>query len=169
MIRRATIEDAEGIAETIVRAWKYAYEGIVDPAFVSTMKTEHFVRIMETNMRENREEIFVYEEGKLVVGFISGRFLSENDQTASYDSEVVGLYVRPERQGQGIGSKLLWKILKYFFLKKQKHVIIWTLQGANNNKFYKKHGGAPKEHKKIEIGGQNYHGVGFHFDLINLQ
>jgi hypothetical protein len=44
-------------------------------------------------------------------------------------------------------------------------MIIWTLLGAKNNDFYRKHGGIQKENKEIEIGTVKYSGIGFSFNL----
>jgi GNAT superfamily N-acetyltransferase len=166
-IREAQLGDAQDIAEIIVGAWQHAYEGIVDPRFPPSLRTETFVSIMEKNLREKREQIFVYESpvGR-VEGFISGR---EGDDIKTdnpgYDAEIVGLYVRPDAQGRGIGTKLFKELTACFRGGGRSRMIAWTLLGAKNNSFYVKQGGVARERKRIEIGGRSYPGVGFSFEL----
>ncbi len=185
MIRDAIIDDSRAIAEIIVSAWQHAYDGVIDPSHPGTLEPQRFIEIMETNIREEREKILVWEEEDNVAGFISGRFLNaEPDMEAdaasapdagaafdiegscgAYDAEVVGLYIRPESQGLGIGSRLLTEMKDCFRRHGYGNLIIWTLLGARNNEFYRKHGGLPHENKELEIGGKSYPGVGFVFNL----
>ncbi|MGC9312293.1 MAG: GNAT family N-acetyltransferase [Sediminispirochaetaceae bacterium] len=178
MIRDAREDDSRAIAEIIVSAWQHAYDGVIDPSHPGTMQPGRYIDIMETNIREKREKILVWEETDNVVGFISGRllkeesgpeagaaFVSEGSCGAGYSAEVVGLYIRPEFQGCGIGSRLLTEMKAFFRRRGCGSLIIWTLLGARNNDFYLKHGGSPLEHKDLEIGGKLYRGVGFVFTL----
>lgn len=186
MIRDAREDDSRAIAEIIVSAWQHAYDGVIDPSHPGTMQPDRYIDIMETNIREKREKILVWEETGNVVGFISGRllkeecgteaatgtgsetgaaFVSESSCGAGHSAEVVGLYIRPEFQGRGIGSRLLTEMKAFFRRRGCGSLIIWTLLGARNNEFYRKHGGSPLEHKELEIGGTSYRGVGFVFNL----
>lgn len=170
MIRDAKEDDSRAIANIIVSAWQHAYDGVIDPDHPGTMKPERYIDIMETNIREKREKILVWEENGIIVGFISGRLLKEKAGAegscgAGYGAEVVGLYIRPEFQGSGIGSRLLTEMKAFFRRRGCGRLIIWTLLGVRNNEFYLKHGGSPLEHKDLEIGGKSYRGVGFVFNL----
>ena len=157
----------QGIAEIIVNAWQHAYDGIVDSRFPPSLLPKTFVSIMEKNLREKREQIFVYESpGGRLEGFISGREDGAvRTNNPSYDAEIVGLYVRPDSQGRGIGTKLFKELTAYFRGGGRSRMIAWTLLGAKNNSFYVKQGGVARERKRIEIGGISYPGVGFSFEL----
>jgi len=185
MIRDAKRDDSKAIADIIVSAWQHAYDGVIDPSHPGTMRADRYIEIMESNIGEQREKIMVWEEDDTVVGFISGRFLNAEpgpeagaasaqetgaafdieSSRKAYDAEVIGLYIRPESQGLGIGSRLLTEMKTCFRRRGCGSLIIWTLLGARNNGFYRKHGGLPLEHKELEIGGTSYRGVGFVFDL----
>ena len=160
MIRKAEAKDAESIAKVIVEAWQSAYTGIIDPDFPGSMKTNKFVSIMENNISNNLETIFVYEEDDKIKGFISGK-----KSDGKYDCETVGLYIIPEYQNQGTGKSLLDEMKNYFKSKSCKTMIIWTLLNAKNNVFYQKNGGEVLEEKDLEIGDKIYSGVGFVFQL----
>ena len=159
MIRRATLSDVNPIAMVIMRAWKVAYTGIIDPEYIEGMDKDRYVSIFKNNILNQEEIIFVYDE-KGVKGFISGK-----EQNGKYDCEIVGLYVNPENQGQGIGKLLFQKIKEDFQTKGRNNLIVWTLDKAGNNDFYMKMGGEKKENKTLLYGEKSYRGVGFSFDL----
>lgn len=160
MIREAVIADTRTIAGIIVAAWRTAYEGLIDPSYPLSMTADRFVRIMERNIGNSLETIFLYEREGVPVGFVSG-----DHREGPYDCEVVGLYVHPGYQGCGIGGALLGSIMERFRLEGRKRMIVWTLRGARNNPFYVRHGGRADEAKEIEIGEVFYPGVGFVFGL----
>ena len=174
MIREAVREDAYRIGEIIVGAWQHAYDGIVDPNFPPRMSKDKFVKLMFENIEKGKETVFVYDSGEEVMGFISGKMKRDGGEEEwprtphrdnRYDCEVVGLYVKPGSQGLGIGGKLLESMKDHFRRHGCRRMIVWTLLGAWNNSFYLNHGGTAMERKKIEIGGEEYAGVGFSFEL----
>lgn len=159
MIRAATLNDVDQIAIVILRAWKGAYAGIIDQEYIKTMNKDKYVSIFKNNILNQNEIIYVYYK-KGVKGFISGK-----EGYGKYDCEIVGLYVDPENQGEGIGKLLFKKMLKKFVARGKRSLIVWTLDGADNNGFYTKLGGVKKENKILRYGGKSYAGVGFKFDL----
>lgn len=159
MIRKATLSDVNQIVTVIMRSWKVAYDGIIDPKYIENMKKDRYVSIFRNNIVKKEEIIFVYDE-KGVMGFISGK-----EHEGKYDCEIVGLYVDPENQGKGVGKQLFQKIKEEFIAKGKSRLLVWTLDNADNNGFYLKMGGVRKEDKKMGYGGKKYDGVGFGFDL----
>ena len=161
MIREAQLDDAEAIAKVIVEAWQGAYTGIVDQTHVDSMNVQRFVHIMNENLKQKKEKIFIYEENQIVKGFISGKFTDFED----HQCETVGFYVLPKYQGVGIGSTLFRYIQSYFSDNNCRKMILWTLKGAKNNSFYKNKGGEIRAEKLLKIGDRDYPGVEFSFDL----
>ena len=159
MIRAATLSDVDQIAVVILKAWKEAYTGIIDPEYIKTMNKDKYVSIFKNNILNQKEIIHVYSK-KGVKGFISGKA-----GRGKYDCEIVGLYVDPENQGNGIGKLLFKKMLKEFAARGKRSLIVWTLDGADNNGFYINMGGVKKENKILKYGGKSYTGAGFKFDL----
>jgi len=160
MIRAAELKDIDAIAKIIVSAWKTAYIGIIDPEYSNNLNYNRFIKIFTENIQKKKETILVNDENG-INGFVSG-IKHDNSQ---YDCEIVGLYIKPEYQGKGIGKKLVEEIIKHFKRENKKNLIIWTLDNAKNNGFYKKLGCEKKEYKNIEIGGKEYKGVGFNILL----
>ncbi|MCK5785800.1 MAG: GNAT family N-acetyltransferase [Candidatus Sabulitectum sp.] len=161
MVRRALTGDADSIAGIIVDAWQTAYAGIVDAEYSASLNREKYSGVFTSIIRENKQTVFVFEKNNTVFGVVSGK-----KEAGKYDSQVVGLYVHPEEQGSGIGSSLLEEMKKHFESENCKTMIIWTLLGAKNNSFYKKHDGILRESKEIRLGEKAYPGVGFAFDLL---
>lgn len=159
MIRHATLKDVEAIATIITAAWKTAYKGIIDPDYADHLKIDKYRDIFTQNINDEKEIILVNHD-TIVNGFVSGVATA-----GQYDCEIVGLYVHPEYQHKGIGTALLKTMVDHFMIKGKKNLIIWTLNGAKNNLFYKQAGGIKKEDKKLVIGGKLYSGVGFHIQI----
>ncbi|MCD4706164.1 MAG: GNAT family N-acetyltransferase [Candidatus Sabulitectum sp.] len=160
MVRRAQISDADSIAGIIASAWQNAYTGIIDSDYPASISRDKYSGIFTDIIRDEAQTVFVFEKNKSVLGFTSGKI-----QDGKYDSEVIGLYILPEEQGNGIGGILLDEMMKHFKNENCNNMIIWTLLGAENNSFYRKHGGAGKEFKEIKIGKEKYPGIGFVFNL----
>jgi len=160
MIRPATIEDTKPIAHIIIKAWKQAYTGIIDPDYPKNMKESTFIDIIGSNILQERETIFLYEDHAQIRGFISGK-----RQEGTYDCQVIGFYILPEYQGKGIGTALLSHMKHHFKAQGCKAMIIWTLLHAKNNSFYKNQGGIASENAQLEIGSRRYPGVGFSYTL----
>lgn len=159
-VRRAEISDSRAIAELIVRAWQNAYFGIVDPEFVRQLRPDGLEQVMERNISEKLETIFVYQEAGVLRGFASGKRV-EGDA----DCELVGLYVDPYSQGQKIGSQVFQSICDYFASLGCRRLSAKSLKGARNNSFYTKHGGEKRRAEDLKLGGKKYPSVEFFFHL----
>ncbi len=160
MIRMANFNDANTIADILVDTWQNAYSEIVDLDYLKRLSKEKYYRIFKDIIEENKQTVFVYEASNQIIGFISGK-----TQNGLYDSEVIGLYIHPGNQRKRIGSKLLYQMKNHFRISNCKNMIIWTLLGAKNNKFYEHHCGIRQETKKIQIGSKEYSGIGYCFEL----
>jgi len=161
MIREAKISDSKAIAEIIVETWQSAYTGIIDQNYADNLDVQRFIQIMTDNIQQKKEVIFVYEENKIIKGFISGKVLDHDN----YQCEIVGFYVLPIYQRQGIGRLLFQQINEFFSKQNCLTMILWTLKGAKNNYFYEKNGGVISDEKILKIGDKKYKGAGFTFTL----
>jgi len=160
-IREASPRDVPALAALITESWQTAYTGIVDPEYPRTLHPSRFENIFSKMILEKIETFFVYQDETGILGFVSGKILTEG----VYDCEVVGLYVHQDCRGRGIGGLLLERMKQFFVLNSRRSMIIRTLAGARNNSFYRKAGGTGKEYKELWIGGKPYPGIGFAFSL----
>ena len=163
MIRRADNNDLRRISEIASSARKINYRGIIDDDFLITRTVENFIqRGMETKWLNNRKiDTFILEDNNYIKGFISG-----NEYNLEHYCEIGRLYVDPEYQNHGVGTKLLEYMKNYYQNNGYIKMIIWTIKGLPNNYFYKKFGDIIHEEKEYTYGGKKYPVLGF---IINLQ
>ena len=163
MIRKATSNDLNEISKITSNAWKTNYKGIIDNNFLLTRTVENFIkRGLETKWLEDNEiDTFVFEEDNIIKGFISG-----NQYEHKKLCEVGRLYIDPDYQKQGIGTKLLEYMKTFYRNSGYTKMIIWTIKGLPNNAFYKKFGEIIQEEKEYIYGNKKYPGIGF---MINLE
>lgn len=157
MIRRAVVSDAGAMAAVLVDAWQTAYTGIIHADYPESLSTEKYTRIFSELLTDGADMFFVHENGESINGFVSGK-IREDDS-----AEIVG--VTPCCQRRGIGRSLLEVMTTHFRSCGVRDMIIWTLNGADNNRFYMSNGGVSSEAKVLKIGGKEYQGIGFVFDL----
>jgi ribosomal protein S18 acetylase RimI-like enzyme len=118
-LRRATAADAPAIARVLRLAFRAALPFI--PELHTPEQDLWFVR----EVMLVKDEVWVAEEAREVVGFIAFR-----------EGWIDHLYVHPDWQGRGIGPKLLAKPLQYRQARR-----LWTFQkNARARAFYEAHG-----------------------------
>jgi GNAT superfamily N-acetyltransferase len=163
VIRDARVEDAVPMEELLVAAWQTAYDGVVDPAFVATRRTNDYAGKFRSMIDNGEYRLRVAELEGRVVGLATGAAL----QAGTYDCETKGLYVHPEHQGLGVGGALLRDMMEHFRRSGRRRMIVWTFLGVKNNGFYRVMGGTLREQEQREYGGRKYRMAGFAFDLSN--
>ena len=104
-VRRATVDDARGIAEVHVTAWREAYAGRMPAEFLASLdvepRAEGWARIVE----RGETDVFVAERDGTVVGWATaGR---GRDDDAPRDRELEGIYLLASAYGSGAGQRLL--------------------------------------------------------------
>ncbi|MCD8553234.1 GNAT family N-acetyltransferase [Seleniivibrio sp.] len=160
MIRKAVQEDAKSISEIRAAAWQKDFKGIIADDYLASINTEKFKLLMSDTIASEAEIFYVFEDKGNVLGFASGVFLE-----GTYDCETRGLYVHPEYHGQGIGSELFETLRTYFKENECRNMVVKTLDGAPNNRFYLARKGTVAGHETLKIGGKEYQGVLFSFLL----
>ncbi|MFB6071365.1 MAG: N-acetyltransferase family protein [Halobacterium sp.] len=100
-VRRATPDDARDVRRVAELAWHDAHDDIVGADAVDEFLEEYYDPVdLRERYRSGDSVTFVVEDDGSVVGYASG--------VPSGDCYTLGsLYVRPGRQGAGVGSLLL--------------------------------------------------------------
>lgn len=100
-VREATPADAEGVRRVADAAWHAAHADIVGPDAVEAFLDEQYDPAdLRDRYRSAGSITFVAVDGERMVGYASG--------VPAEDGYTLGaLYVHPDRQGAGIGSRLL--------------------------------------------------------------
>ena len=101
MIRKMTIEDIPQVQLVARTSWHYTYDGIIprpiqDNFLATAYNNENMVRRVE------RSQAFVALVEGQVVGFSNFSYVNNDGK-----SELAAIYLIPEAQGKGLGTKLL--------------------------------------------------------------
>jgi ribosomal protein S18 acetylase RimI-like enzyme len=124
-IRRAVLEDAIAIADVHHEAWQGAYAGIIPHKALTAMlerrREEWWARAIRLST-----QILVAEAGGEIVGYAT---LGPNRaQQLAQKGEIYELYVKPEYQGIGLGSRLLRTARRCLADMALNGTVIWALE-----------------------------------------
>lgn len=165
VIRKIEEKDIPSVADIRINGWKAAYQGIIDENFLNEMDRNQEIKKREKDYQENG--FIVAELNQEIVGFC--RYIENNkfspDQK-DIDCEITALYVKPEKKGQGIGTRLFQFVIEEFKGKMKEKMIIWCLKdNVCSHKFYRKMGGEMNQERVRKIGEKNYSEVSFIYSL----
>ncbi len=170
-IRIAQPGDEHAIAEVHVNSWRTTYAGLIPQEFhlsVEQRRDQWKLRIEEIEATGVRKVIFVAENqfGE-IFGFASGG--EERSNHREFDSELYAIYLEPEAQNKGAGSKLTLELGKWLhslgFIKMR----AWVLGTNPSRRFYEKIGGQLLPDTQFyEFGGKQYAEVAYGFELVRL-
>ncbi|EJN05670.1 GNAT family N-acetyltransferase [Phyllobacterium sp. YR531] len=124
-IRKAGLADAVAISAIHLEAWRGAYSGIIPHRALNTM-LERRGADWWTRAIKRSTQILVADIGGIVAGYATlgpnrARQLPEK-------GEVYELYIRPEYQGCGLGSRLLGAARRSLGDQGLKGMVIWVLE-----------------------------------------
>lgn len=109
-VRVAWADDAAGIAEVQVRAWRRAYEGLLPDEVIAALDPDDFAAAWHASLtkpKDARNRVLVALERNTVRGFAVTGPCADPDSDPVTDGEVAELTIDPEQTGQGHGSRLM--------------------------------------------------------------
>ena len=149
-IAPATEQDAAGIANVYVNAWRSSYAAILPHRVLLGMSCEQQTRQWSAAIRDARQSVIAATEADHgVIGFASfgparrnarpaaGRFAGEDDARVG---EVYTLYVLPDFQERGIGRRLLAAAFAALDGKGYGCALLWALRDNHARHFYERVG-----------------------------
>jgi ribosomal protein S18 acetylase RimI-like enzyme len=138
-IRKAEPRDAQGIADVHFEAWRGAYSGIIPHKTLVGMLNRRGGKWWANAIRR-AASILVVEIGGHVVGYATlGRNRSRD---LKQQGEIYELYLKPEYQGIGLGSKLFRAAREKLSAHGLKGLVVWALEDNSNAlSFYEGIGG----------------------------
>lgn len=98
-----------------------------------------------------KDFFFVAEDESGVFGFISGGPIRE--EVEGYDAELHTIYLLRDRQGSGIGRRLLMTLVAELKVAGFRSMVVWVLEQNPAVRFYDKLGAIEISRRKVEIGG----------------
>lgn len=137
-LRRATVDDAQGIAEVHVRSWQSAYRELLPAELLASLSVErrragwHDQLALATG--DHRP--WVAEHDGVTVGFANAGMSRDDDALGSV-GEVYALYVDPDCQNRGIGRNLLGHVVRDLTSHGFHAATLWVLaDNASARGFY---------------------------------
>ena len=138
-VRRAEARDAAAITSVHDRSWRYAYDGIIPARELSRMIARRGARWWDRAIRRGAS-ILVVEAGGKVAGYAT--FGPNRARDLAQKGEVYELYLLPEYQGVGLGSRLFLAARRELMRAGYPTAVVWAL--ADNDgacRFYRNAGG----------------------------
>lgn len=124
-IRRAELADTAAISAIHLAAWNGAYAGIIPHRALNTMLERRGPDWWKRAIKRSTQ-ILVADVGGVVAGYAT---LGPNRaRQLPQKGEVYELYVRPEYQGFGLGSRLLGAARRSLGDQGLKGLVIWALE-----------------------------------------
>jgi ribosomal protein S18 acetylase RimI-like enzyme len=138
-IRRAEEKDARAIADVHLDAWTGAYSGIIPHPALTRMVNRRGPAWWSNAIRR-AATIMVVEVGETVVGYATlGR---NRARELPQQAEIYELYLRPEYQGVGLGTRLFAAARDRLARHGLKGLVVWALEDNSGAlSFYRGAGG----------------------------
>jgi GNAT superfamily N-acetyltransferase len=157
MIRETTIrparhDDSEAIGQIQVRSWQATYEGIIPASYLAAMGPEKVAQTVRLALMDPRMLYLIAESGHLPVGYIAAGPSRTPDPI--YPAELYELYLLPEMQRRGLGTRLLANMARRLFDKRLYALKVWVLSRNPNRRFYEKRNGIYLDSKPIFFAGR---------------
>jgi ribosomal protein S18 acetylase RimI-like enzyme len=160
-IRGATPDDAAEIARVHIESARATYAGLLPEGALSDADYErrklNWSRTLESE--SGGEFVFVAESEGRVVGFASGGPEREGDR--DFDGELYTVYLLPEYQRRGAGSRLVSAVAERLARLGCRSMMLWVLEENPACRFYESLGGARVREAEIERGGRTLKKVAY--------
>jgi len=150
--RRAGPKDAKAIAAVHDASWSDAYRGLVPHKALDKMVRRRGERWWAEAIRRSTV-VLVLEIGGKIVGYAT---LGRNRvRTLPHQGEVYELYMLPEYQGVGLGTRLFLAARAEMIRRGLKGTVVWVLaDNARAISFYENAGG-----RAVAEGSEFFDGV----------
>ncbi len=144
VLREASLDDLEQVVEVFLACWRGSYAAVLPASLVSTMTDEQADALWR--------RVLASTSGTTVVAVADGRILGLTRFDASgAEGAVHSLYVSPQAQGLGLGTKLLDHANGAFLAAGQTRAQLWVFAGnAPSVAFYRSRGWLPDGRTRIE-------------------
>jgi len=128
-IRRAEPRDADEIADVHLQAWRGAYSGIIPHKALTLMINRRGAQWWANAIRR-AATVLVIEIGGRIAGYAT---IGKNRaRELSQQGEIYELYLKPEYQGIGLGSRLFKAARQKLADHGLKGMVVWALEDNDN-------------------------------------
>jgi GNAT superfamily N-acetyltransferase len=126
MIRIATPEDAERIAEIQVESWRAAYRGILPGEYLDGLDVSKRTQLWKKFSGDMQAPLLVAEESDQIIGFC--HLIRSRDPDAERAAEIAAIYLDPMHWRKGYGRKLCSTALSFSADQGFERVTLWVLE-----------------------------------------
>jgi GNAT superfamily N-acetyltransferase len=144
LVRRATVDDATGIAEIQVRTWRVAYRDLLPADYLGSLsvvpRERMWTQLLDPVRAPEHSAFVAVVDGRLV-GFVSAGPAHDIDLGAGRWGEVYAIYVEPASWGEGVGRALLAAAVDHLQADGMDPLVLWVLEGNDRARaFYERAG-----------------------------
>lgn len=143
-VRRATVDDAEGIAKVHTASWQTAYRGVIPDEFLDAIDWRRRVERWRRNISEGTVYVATAEDS--IAGFIAVG--PARDDSGLF--ELYAIYLHPSSWGSGLADELVETALD------SRKTLLWVIDdNPRARRFYERHGFVADGVSRVEsIGGR---------------
>lgn len=151
MVRKATLEDAERIAEIHITGWRAAYRGIVADGFLfGKLNVCRRAGNIRKELAEGAGEHYVAERAGAAAAFMVIGDPRDADKPADACLELWAIYVEPALKRSGLGRELAAFFEAEAARRGRKEAYLWVLEdNAPGRAFYEELGYRPDGARKV--------------------
>jgi GNAT superfamily N-acetyltransferase len=151
-------DDAAGIADVQVRAWRQEYAGVLPDEVLVAMDPEDFAAAWHASLakpNDARNRVLVALERNAVRGFAVTAPASDPDTDPVADGEIVELTVDPATTRQGHGSRLVQACADTLRADRFSRALVWLASTDDVRRtFLTEAGFAPDgAHRELDLHG----------------
>jgi ribosomal protein S18 acetylase RimI-like enzyme len=127
-LRRATVEDAAGIAQVHTDGWQRAHEGVVPPEYIACKGVRGRADFWREELRlasaDRAPWVALLDDQ--IIGFASGG-MARDHEAEHGTGEIYQLFVAPECWERGIRTNLMEHVVRDLQQRHFDHAIFWIL------------------------------------------
>lgn len=134
IIREALTDDAAGLAEVHVAAWKAAYKGLMPGSALNNLSVEQRTKDWQEWLTEtNPVKTLVAEQDNRIIAFCAFGPAREDNNAV----EIYVMNIHPDYWRQGYGRSLYEETVKQVQSKSITKILLWTLKtNTRSHQFY---------------------------------
>lgn len=168
-IEKASILDAEIIADINIRVWKTTYSNVLSNEILTKRENQRRLIIERVHNLIKINTYLIAKVDDIPVGFILYGDLREIPHLESKKTgEVYAIYILENYQRKGIGKTLIDCAIKDLISKDYENLLIWGLKDNPYTKFYEKIGGKKMHTREISIFEDKLLENSYYFDDIKI-
>lgn len=168
-IRRATENDALGIAKVHIQSWKETYAGIVSQEYLDSLNVEDRLKLWKTSLSQNPNGAPVFvalNNSEKIIGFAS--FGEERTGELNADAELYAIYILEKYKRGKLGTKLVLAGIEELLGKKFRSMLVWVLEENGSRKFYENMHPQKAAVEVIKIGDREHVEIAYLWENLNL-